>query len=383
MKKLFFLLISVALIGFYSCEKDSEPAIDTNTIEAPVLTMSLEAGTDYQLMEEEGDQIFTTCSWTEVNYNFSENLANPTYSFQVSFDPEFGSFQTIAQAVVFADTITVAEMNDKLIAMGAEAGVSKPVYFRVVAYVVGLASQESVSSAVLTYNIAPFEAAIVVPPLYLLGDGTTAGWDNNTTLEMNWVEGTTYSITTDLLETGWFKVIQTQGQWAPMWGTVEGAAWDSGTLIFRSTEADPDPQSIPVPGVAGLYTITVDIEALTYTVVEAAPPVPEFFILGEATTAGWDNTIALPMNGTGGEYTLTTTLVGQKLFKFIGVLGQWQPQYGGDDETTAIVAGQEYTLYSSEVLGADPSGILAPGDVDVATEYTITVSLNNMTYKIE
>lgn len=268
MKKLFFLLISVALIGFYSCEKDSEPAIDIDQIEAPVLTTTLDA-TDYQLLESESANIFTVCSWTEVNYNFSENLASTSYALQISTDPEFASFQTLVQSAVFADTITVGEMNQTMTAMGATAGVSTPVYFRVVAFVVGTTSQEAVNSEVLTYNIAAFEEAIVVPPLYLLGDGTTAGWDNNTTLEMKWVEGSVYRITAELLGTGYFKVIQTRGAWAPMWGTVDGAVWDSGVLVFRETEVVADPPSIPVPAEAGLYTITVDIEALTYKV-EAA-----------------------------------------------------------------------------------------------------------------
>ncbi len=42
-----------------------------------------------------------------------------------------------------------------------------------------------------------------------------------------------------------FKFLVNQGAWAPMYGTEAGSAFESGVLVYRETEADPDPASPP------------------------------------------------------------------------------------------------------------------------------------------
>lgn len=108
--------------------------------------------------------------------------------------------------------------------------------------------------------------------LFLLGDGTTAGWSNSEALPMNRIseineDGTfkiaspsRFQITTDLKATGVFKFLNVRGTWAPQWG------FDSeGKLKARPTDDDTDPPGITSPG-EGTYIIEADIEALTYKV---------------------------------------------------------------------------------------------------------------------
>jgi len=126
------------------------------------------------------------------------------------------------------------------------------------------------------YTVNVKSAGSADPEMYMLGDGCSAGWENTAALAMDGTGGV-YTITTDLVlgvdgdgnpVNGNIKFITTLGQWAPMYGTEAGADPYSGVLVYRETESDPDPSTIPVE-VAGTYTITIDINNLTYTV-EAA-----------------------------------------------------------------------------------------------------------------
>ena len=105
----------------------------------------------------------------------------------------------------------------------------------------------------------------VAPALYMLGDGCAAGWDNNLAMPLHGGGNGVYTITTTLGAAKSIKFITTLGAWEPMYGTVAGAVSTSGVLIYRAP-GDPDPANIPTPATAGLYTVTADITALTYTI---------------------------------------------------------------------------------------------------------------------
>ncbi len=109
----------------------------------------------------------------------------------------------------------------------------------------------------LTYTIAP--------ALYMLGDGCTAGWDNNAALSMTGGANGVYTLTTELGAALAIKFITTLGAWEPMYGTAAGAVAASGVLVYRAP-GDPDPANIPTPAAAGKYTVTADITNLTYTI---------------------------------------------------------------------------------------------------------------------
>jgi hydrogenase maturation factor len=75
-----------------------------------------------------------------------------------------------------------------------------------------------------------------------------------------------YSLTVDLLGTGYIKFITTLGQWAPMYGTDASGTSTGGSLVYRPDEATADPAAIPVPATAGTYTVHVNTNDLTYTI---------------------------------------------------------------------------------------------------------------------
>ncbi len=120
-------------------------------------------------------------------------------------------------------------------------------------------------SEVFTFTVNPAGAA---PELFMLGDGTPAGWDNTAATPLNGTNGE-YSITIELPGGGGIKFIEVLGQWAPQYGTNDEGTSASGTLVLRPTESEPDPLPIPGPADAGNYVITVNTNDLTYTIAPA------------------------------------------------------------------------------------------------------------------
>jgi hypothetical protein len=51
-----------------------------------------------------------------------------------------------------------------------------------------------------------------------------------------------------------------------MYGTDENGTNTGGILVYRETEGDPDPASIPCPPDAGMRTINVNTNDMTYQI---------------------------------------------------------------------------------------------------------------------
>ncbi len=105
-------------------------------------------------------------------------------------------------------------------------------------------------------------------PIFLLGSGTEAGWDNTAALEMTYLGEGVFGIAAYLREDGdMIKFISQLGQWAPQWGYGgSGDEW-SGTLAYRSTESDPDPTPVMITDLSpGEYMIFADTANLYYEI---------------------------------------------------------------------------------------------------------------------
>jgi Outer membrane protein SusF_SusE len=218
-----------------------------------------------------------------------------------------------------------------------------------------------------TLTVNPAGAA---PEMFMLGDGCSAGWVNTAALPMTGGDGI-YSITTTLTAGKNIKFITTLGQWAPQYGTDASGTSTGGNLVYRPTESDPDPASIPTPATDGKYCVTINTNNLTYTIA------PALYMLGDGCSAGWDNNAALPMTGgANGVYTLTTTLGAAKSIKFITTLGAWAPMYG---TTAGAVSANGTLVYRATEADPDPSNIPTP-----ATEgsYIVTADITSLTYTI-
>ena len=370
MKKINYILsILAALLVFVSCEDETfDPVINYGN--SPVLTASETSGGTYLLTEEEADDVLFSFDWTEADFGFQAAI-----SYLLKIDDagnDFANSSIIVSSAELGYDITVGELNSLLTSMEYPTGVETPLEIRVEASVSNYANplpSESFSFNVITYSIK-------LPPLYLLGDATDAGWDNNTTLEAPYMSSGKYGIAAHLQADKYYKFIQTQGQWAPMWGTDDAATTTGGNLVYRPTEDDTDPPSIPSPSVEGDYRIDVDITNLTYSVY----PIPDvIYLVGGATTVGWDpaNGIAFTKDGVG-KYSLVTDLsVGNGGMKIMATnSGAWAPQWGSDGNGNSLLG---KLAYRSGDADPDPAEIPEPAS---AGTYKIEIDFSEYTYKI-
>jgi len=144
-----------------------------------------------------------------------------------------------------------------------------------------------------SYILIPVIEDILPVNLYLVGGATAADWsnnNNNTPMFRSSEDNNLFTITGKFLADG-FKFLEIKGQWAPQWGTNGG-----GTLVYRPTEADPDPGTLNIDS-EGYYTVNVNLNTEIYTItpydVSGATEYATIGIIGDAT-----NSADLDNNGT-------------------------------------------------------------------------------------
>lgn len=212
---------------------------------------------DYILEVDSLNEIpFEEFTWVAVNYG-----GTFVSSYLLEFDiagNDFADAVEIYSGENISYTATMFELNNLMIGHGIEAGTAEDLEFRVVADTDG---KGTIISEIEEYNIKSYTAELQVAPLYLVGDATSAGWDNANGIPIEWdKDNNVYSVITDFGD-GIMKVLEVSGQWAPQWGD-DGTT--SGILLYRPDEDTTDPDGIPSPG-TGSYKLIVDIVNLTYS----------------------------------------------------------------------------------------------------------------------
>lgn len=299
MKKISLLLLAfVAMTGLNSCtsdddvvfiaQPDPEGISFTNTfIESYILTNATATNVAERFV------------WNIVDFDVPTNI---TYELQGSVDPEFESFDVLGTtssnnlAVTARQLLSLAEDAGLDNDPNTEAPNSGQLYFRIRAFAgndggnpLNVSSEVKSITVVLPEDV---EGEEPLKNLYLVGSATPTGWDN-TANSNNYplfrdAENPDLYYYTGRLVGGtdmFWKLVEVKGQWAPQYGG------ENGNLIYRAVEADPDPAAIAVSS-TGYYTITVNIDELTYTVApydaSGAATYASIGILGDATPDGWD-----------------------------------------------------------------------------------------------
>jgi len=180
------------------------------------------------------------------------------------------------------------------------------------------------------------------PNLYLVGDATSAGWNpgnNNYPMFKDPDQGGLYHYT-GFFKAGSVKLIETKGQWAPMYGTNDGT-----TLVYRPTESDPDPGVISIPS-DGYYSLTVNLVDLTFSVTpydaSGATVYATMGVIGRATPTAWDSQTEMTQSTFDPHIWYLTLDMNQSDggdcdcgFKF-RVDGTWNPNWGGEQNPPTL-----------------------------------------------
>lgn len=385
------IFLALAVV-FNACKKDEKgPVLNTAATVVPTWVDSPAPDTYYKLEKDSADVDLTTLSWTEVVYDLA-NLPSPLYTVQVLLpaeDPASSTWRDPVEILTLSEltyTMTVGDLNTAII---KEIGNEFPedtilsAGFRIVGNVNANDVSNTIDafSEIAPFTVTPYTTLVKASPLYLIGAATSVGWNNaDTSLPFSYDEANqVYKIVATLDPAGeWYKAFEVPGQWAPQWGTGDGATWETGPLVYRPTEDVEDPPALPAPPELGDYLVTFDLVNEVYTV-EVADLAQTMHVIGDASEAGWDNTQAIPMTKTApGIFEIETTLSADATegFKFLVNQGAWAPMYGSV-EGTAFEAG--VLVYRETEGDPDPKSIPPPATTGL---YKIVVNIVGMNYTV-
>ncbi len=298
MKKFSILLLTIiAFVGFTSCEHDDDVVFVAQPDPEGIMFTNATAES-YTLTNQTSANVAERFVWNEVDFNAPTPV---TYELQGSTASDFSGFDVIGTTIQNNLAVTVSQLMD----LAEDAGLDNDpntempntgqVYFRVRAYAGDGASNslEAISEIISLNVVLPEEGEEEAPSkmdLFLVGDATATGWDNNATSNnyplFRDSENENIYYYTGKLNAGYVKVIENRGAWAPQYGG------ENGTLMYRPTEDVADPPAIPVDA-EGYYTFTINIDEMTYSLesydASGATVYNMIGLVGEGTTVGWPN----------------------------------------------------------------------------------------------
>jgi hypothetical protein len=376
-----FLLLAIGCFIYTSCDKvDALPF--HNDGEAPVLSSDK---TTIAPTATDSNNVAVTFSWTNPKYSTDSG----TYKYVIEIDSADRNFSKKVTRTVTGTRSTsflAKEINEILIGFGFAFNTEYNVDVRVVSSYPN--NNEQYASNVLKMKMTAYKIPPkVLPPttneLFIVGNATPGMWDNpvpTPNQKLVRMDSVTYGAVLELNAGGQYLLLPVNTNvWTAKYGVMDNTLPGlsaGGEFGFR---LDPDPnfnQNFPGPATAGWYRMIYDFQGGRFTVTEETNPFPqELYITGDATAGGWSN--APPVNQkftrlTNGEYEITIALEPGKLYKFLSVSGQWQPQFGGPSATGG-------PLGANYGGGQDPDNIPTPA---TAGTYKIKVNFLTNTYTV-
>ena len=231
---------------------------------------------------------------TAITVTWSDAVLSSTLGIDVNYtieaaatDTDFASPVSIGTSInEVSISSTHSDLNAVAIGIGLMPDVASDMDIRIVARNTnenGNVLQRI--SDVVTVSVTPYLA--VFPNLYMVGDATTPGWDNNnnnTPMFRNQDVPNAY-VFTGYFGAGAFKLLETKGQWQPQWGTNDGST------LAVNPGGGSDPGTFNVAA-AGYYTynLTTVGESGSFTVApydaSGATTFTTMGIIGQAI-GGW------------------------------------------------------------------------------------------------
>jgi hypothetical protein len=384
MKKLNYILILAFALAFAGCEDiEEKPTLDNENAVAPVL-LTPAGGSTYALSASEARDDFDLFEWSAADYGVDIAI-----NYTLQLDQAGGNFvspRVLARTSDLTDTMTVSELNLMLFDLGYTNAQSADLDIRVLSSSLN-PEVDTLYSQVNSFTVTSFSYG--QPDIVAPADGSTFILENDTTglvdfEEISWTSvnyysetATRYRLEFDHPDNSFTDPATlyngTEIQFTPKVLDLNNALLDHGysageaaaveLLVTSSTDGSGAIQSGIVE-----YTIT------PYSS-EAPPPEP-LYLVGAATTVGWDNTAGLPIewDAENGVHSITTELTAGGM-KILQTLGQWAPQWGDDgngDGTGGVL------IYRPDEITTDPAEIPSPGD----GTYRIDVDIPNLTYTI-
>lgn len=360
MKNITKSLIALFAVFAVSCSDDVENRPVVYPTNAPVLSAP-EENNSYVLLAGEASNQAERFVWSPAN--FFQAVA-VTYTVQIDkAGNEFANAQDLGSVTGGNQlSVSVESLNGKVIAAGGEAFVEGQFQVRVKA---SLNDSEAMYSNAVTIFVTPY---VLYPytDLFLVGNAIDTNMDgvandsdwnnnaNNPALFRDPADEDKYYFT-GYFQAGDFKLLEKKGQWQPQWG----AASSSTLAVNNGDGSDPSPINVAV---SGYYDLTVDLEAMTYSLTpnaaaSGAMTYATIGIIGTATPNNWDSDTDMTQSAFNPHlwYIPSQLLKAQQEMKFRAD-NDWAVNWGGD------------TSYSGQASSGGPNipvNILSDGNYNI------------------
>ncbi|SHI77085.1 SusE outer membrane protein [Mesonia phycicola] len=306
MKKLIYIVaICTLALGFNACEEEDEFTFIASASNTADFLFTNSVAETYSLSALVADNPAERFVWNEADFDVETPV---NYELQGATTETFDIYTTLADVTETNYSVTVSSMMTLATEAGldndpeTEAPNSGMLYFRVRAYV-GADAGNVVEqfSDMLTLNVELVENTSEeplpqFPNLFLVGNATAAGWDNNNLnypLVRDPENENQFSYTGKFLtgdEVG-FKMLETKGAWHPQWGQL------ANILSSSTPEGENEPDSFTVD-TEGYYTVTIDKDENTYEITSydesSATSYGSIGFIGSAITGddtGWNDDV--------------------------------------------------------------------------------------------
>jgi len=323
MKKIKLSLFIVVLgFMFASCERDiTEPTISSSPSKSSIADLSVTAA----FTVNNADSLIRF-SWSAADFGFA---SSNTYTVQLSPKNDFSSnVATLFTTDKLKGTYKIGELNTLLLAWNYAIGTPVTVYYRVAVSV--NPKVETLYSETKTKSFTPYDAVINYPMVYV--PGGYQGWSPGAT------NGILYSYGFNSVYQGIIRIkdganasssfkITSHPDWSHTnWG---GTLTKTGNTYSGSL--DPSGGDFNIP--AGVYTITVDVNAKTISLTKS----DDWGLIGDAVpTTGWNSDIDMFYNGQRKMWEITTNLnAGSIKFRSND---DWTLNYGDDGANGTLEA---------------------------------------------
>jgi len=275
MKNLSIYIIALAgILAFASCDKGNLGPVVSSNPGTPNITEP-SSGQSYTLQESNAKDTLFTMKWTNPDYGFP---AAPLYHIEMdSIGNNFADAISLANINGTSYSITVGDMNSKLLGTGYPANQKINMEFRVTADVADSVQNEV--SDPINMNLTPYSVCKYCPAIYVPGGYQSAsGYTSN-----DWSPADAPALATvsgqDVYE-GYVYIANGGSQFKftadQSWTTNWGDNGADGTLEINGANI--------VASNSGYYKMNVDLNALTYTLTNTT-----WGVIGDSTPNGWNS----------------------------------------------------------------------------------------------
>lgn len=346
MKKynILFVLVALMTMLFTACEDVDKVIYNPDLVISSTIALPTAPSGLSFIVDNADEEI--DFSWSEAEIGVAVQV---DYNLQISKDQSFETNVLLAQTSDTEASVKVSSINNALITLEYEIGQTSTVYCRVLAVI--NENVDAISSAVVNYDVTPYNAVIDYPMIFVPGgyQGWSPGEVNGRlfSYEFNDVYEGIINIASEDPATE-FKIAPAPN-WDNAWGGALTATADgySGTL-------DASGGNLSV--VPGVYRFIVDVSLLTIEMTKT----DYWGVIGDAA-GGWGDTddVIMFYNGQIKAWETTTSL-SPGGFKF-----RKNSSWGGD------------------LTGDADGNLVGSGDniaVTTAGTYDIVFDIANMTY---